>query len=77
MTEWDIAIGETLPRRELHTRHGGARYGGMEPAVASNSVFLFTNPSQGEAYGYNYDGWQADGTFHYTGDGQVGHQNPA
>jgi hypothetical protein len=49
----------------------------MEPAVASNSVFLFTNPSQGAAYGYNYDGWQADGEFHYTGDGQVGRQNPA
>ncbi len=77
MSDWDIEIGETLPRRELHARHGGAWYGGMEPAVASNSVFLFTNPSQGEAFGYKYDGWQPDGTFHYTGDGQVGTQNPA
>ncbi len=77
MSDWDVEIGETLPRRELHARHGGAWYGGMEPAVASNSVFLFTNPSQGEAFGYKYDGWQPDGTFHYTGDGQVGTQNPA
>ncbi len=77
MSDWEIEIGETLPRRELHARHGGAWYGGMEPAVASNSVFLFTNPSQGPAFGYKYDGWQPDGTFHYTGDGQVGTQNPA
>ncbi len=77
MSDWDIEVGATLPRRELHARHGGAWYGGMEPAVASNSVFLFTNPSEGEAFGYKYDGWQPDGTFHYTGDGQLGPQNPA
>ncbi len=46
MSDWDVEIGETLPRRELHARHGGAWYGGMEPAVASNSVFLFTNPTK-------------------------------
>ncbi len=76
MVEWNIEVGTTLLRRELHRDYGGAWYGGMEPAVKSNSVFLFTNPSEGEAFGYNYDGWQPDGTFHYTGDGQVGTQNP-
>lgn len=72
---WDIEIGETLLRKELHDRWGGGRYGGMEPSVKAESVFLFTNPSAGEAFGYKYDGWHADGLLHYTGDGQVGDQS--
>ncbi len=76
MDHWDIAVGETMLRRELHARWGGGWYGGMEPAVKASSVFLFTKPEQGERYGYNFDGWHPDGTFHYTGDGQQGDQSP-
>lgn len=75
MVAWDIAVGETLARRELHDRWGGGRYGGMEPSVKAESVFLFTNKFVGETFGYKYDGWHDDGTFHYTGDGQVGDQS--
>ncbi|WP_068202253.1 hypothetical protein [Isoptericola dokdonensis] len=77
MTNWDIAVGETLLRRELHDRWGGGRYGGMEPSVKAASVFLFSNPSAGGAFGYKYDGWHSDGTYHYTGDGQEGDQSLA
>lgn len=28
-----------------------------------------------ERFGYKFDGWHSDGTFHYTGDGQVGDQS--
>lgn len=76
MVDWDIKVGETLLRRELHDRWGGGRYGGMEPSVKAASVFLFNNPDVGSAFGYNYDGWHSDGLFHYTGDGQVGDQLP-
>jgi hypothetical protein len=48
----------------------------MEPAPRAESVFLFTKPAAGEVFGYTYDGWHSDGTFHYTGDGQVGDQLP-
>jgi hypothetical protein len=72
---WDIAVGETLIRRELHDRWGGGRYGGMEPSVKAESVFLFSNPKVGSAFGYNFDGWHSDGCFHYTGDGQEGDQS--
>jgi hypothetical protein len=48
----------------------------MEPSVKAESVFLFRKPSVGHAFGYNYDGWAADGTFHYTGDGQLLDQSP-
>lgn len=77
MPDWDITVGATLPRSELHDRWGGARRGGMEPSVKAASVFLFSKPSVGEAYGYKYDGWHSDGTFHYTGDGQEGDQDPS
>lgn len=73
--EWDITVGQTLLRSELHDRWGGARRGGMEPAPRARSVFLFTKPSVGAAYGYRYDGWHSDGLFHYTGDGQRGDQS--
>lgn len=75
MADWDIEVGETLLRKELHDRWGGGRYGGMEPSIKAESVFLFSNPSAGEAFGYKYDGWHADGALHYTGDGQVGDQS--
>lgn len=75
MAAFDVELGTTMLRRELHDRWGGGRYGGMEPAVKAESVFLFTQPGAGEAFGYKYDGWHADGTFHYTGDGQVGDQS--
>ena len=57
MVDWDVEVGETLLRKELHDRWGGGRYGGMEPSVKAESVFLFSNPSAGEAFGYKYDGW--------------------
>jgi hypothetical protein len=75
MVDWDIAVGEELLRRELHDRWGSGRYGGVEPSVKAESVFLFSNPAVGQTFGYNYDGWHADGTFHYTGDGQEGDQS--
>jgi hypothetical protein len=78
MTEpvWDIAPGMTLVRRDLHDRWGGSRFGGMEPAPKAASVFLFSKPDAGAKFGYKFDGLHADGTLHYTGDGQVGDQSP-
>jgi hypothetical protein len=39
----------------------------------SPNVFLFTDPITGSEHGYT-DGWQSDGCFHYTGEGQRGDQ---
>ncbi len=57
-------------RTELHARYGGRRQGGIAPSTQSSNVIIFTAPS-GQKYGY-FDGWQPDGCFHYTGEGQVG-----
>lgn len=72
--EWSIAIGEKIVRRDLHRVYGGSWYGGIEPSAKSSNVFLFTSESAGAQFGYAFDGWHSDGTFRYTGDGQVGDQ---
>jgi hypothetical protein len=63
-------------RRALLSRaERKARFGGIEPSSSSPNVFLYSDPSRGEAYGYSYDGWADDGRmFLYTGEGRVGDQ---
>lgn len=63
-------IGKRYRRRELHERFGGQTQGGISTPAAHPLILLFTGES-GEQYGYK-DGWTADGTFSYTGEGQSG-----
>lgn len=70
---WDISVGEVLRRRKVHERFGGSRQSGIASAPRIQSVLLFTGES-GKAYGYNFDGVQADSSFLYTGEGQDGDQ---
>lgn len=69
----DLNPGDTLRRRELHARYGGRQQGGIGPSRSANVVLFFTDPSTGHRHGY-YDGWGADGLFHYVGEGQHGDQ---
>ena len=73
---WDIRINQTLRRTELHDRYGGARRGGIEPSAKTPNVFLFSDPTVGTAFGYDYDGPRPDDSFDFTGDGQEGDQDP-
>jgi hypothetical protein len=70
---WDIEVGQSLTRRELQQRYGGAPFGGIEPSRSTPNVLLFTDPDSGQRHGY-IDGWADDGCFHYTGEGQRGDQ---
>lgn len=70
---WNLEPGDTILRKELHRRYGGAGQGGIEPSAKTPNVFVFSDPKSGEKYGYIYDRWR-DGVFHFTGDGQVGDQ---
>jgi len=73
--EWDLPVGALLSRAERKVRFGGAMFGGIEPSRRSANVFLYSDPSKGEAYGYNYDGWTDNGRmFLYTGEGREGDQ---
>ncbi len=56
-------------------KYGGAKYGGIEPSGTTPNVFIYSDPDRGEAFGYNFDGWNEDRTvFLYTGEGRVGDQ---
>jgi hypothetical protein len=71
--EWDIAPGTEIERTEIHRRFGGRTQGGIGPSKRSPNVLVFSDPIAGEPHGY-FDGWRADGCFHYTGEGQRGDQ---
>jgi hypothetical protein len=70
----DLKPGQAIRRTDLHARYGGRRQGGISPSKQSNNVFVITAPGRGEQHGYLYDGQNADGFYHYTGEGQFGDQ---
>ena len=64
-------VGRTYNRvKDLHLVYGGQRQGGMSTPSEHQLMFLFTG-SSGETHGYR-DEFRDDGTFWYTGEGQVG-----
>jgi len=66
-------IGKIYHRQnEIHGVWGGQGQGGMSTPRAHPLVFLFTGES-GAEHGYE-DKFKPDGTFCYTGEGQVGDQ---
>jgi hypothetical protein len=71
--QWNLSPGESLERTALQAQYGGRTQGGIGPSRKTPNVFIFSDPVAGEPHGY-YDGWQADGCFHYTGEGQRGDQ---
>jgi len=62
-----------LYRRDLHAAVGGQTQSGISPSASEPVVLLFSDPVSGPEHGY-IDGWQADGFYHYTGEGQRGDQ---
>jgi hypothetical protein len=70
---WALQPGDTIERKMLQARYGGRTLGGIGPSRTSPNVFVFSEPALGEPHGH-FDGWRADGCFHYTGEGQRGDQ---
>ena len=54
----------------MHDEYGGNRQGGISNSKKHPFIFLFTG-GLNELYGYE-DGWDDDGNFLYTGEGQKG-----
>ncbi|MCQ8834993.1 restriction endonuclease [Streptomyces malaysiensis] len=69
----DIAPGEKRKRTAIQDLYGGNRQAGIAHSRQSPNVLLFSNPGRGHQVGY-FDGWGADGYYHYTGEGQKGDQ---
>jgi 5-methylcytosine-specific restriction protein A len=64
-------VGQVYNRRDdLHAHYGGQQQGGISTPANHPYIFLFTGAS-GSEYGYK-DEFRPDGTFWYTGEGQVG-----
>ena len=70
--EWQLSPGDAISRKRLHDLYGGVRQGGISPSRKSPNIFLFTDRSVGEEFGY-MDHWEGE-EFHYAGHGQVGDQ---
>jgi 5-methylcytosine-specific restriction protein A len=61
--------GQTYVRKRIHDSFGGQEQGGISTPRSVPAVLLFRTPySAGSEY--QDDGWQADGFYHYTGEGQ-------
>jgi len=72
---WDIPVGATLPRKEVHDRFGGVREGGISPVdTKSRNIMIFSNPKANAEHGYEPDVWLDDDTFVYCGEGPSGDQ---
>lgn len=66
-----FTIGEIYNRRNaIHKVYRGQQQGGISTPAKHPYIFIFTGES-GKSYGYS-DSFQPDGTFWYTGEGQVG-----
>lgn len=64
--------GKRYRRTELHDKYDGQEQSGISPSRKVPIVFIFTGDTA-KLYGYE-DEFEDDGTFHYTGEGQVGDQ---
>lgn len=63
-------IGQVYIRQEIHHLYGGQHQTGICTPQNQPYIFLFTG-GIGPARGYT-DGWTDDGTFSYSGQGQIG-----
>jgi 5-methylcytosine-specific restriction protein A len=64
-------VGRVYARRaDIHAHYGGQQQGGICTPSRFPIIFLFTAPG-GTQHGY-HDGWNEDGVFLYTGEGQSG-----
>ncbi|MDT0422188.1 MULTISPECIES: hypothetical protein [Streptomyces] len=80
-TTVDLVPGMVTTREAIAAAFGCGTFQGIEPSVSANKVFVFSDPSAGEEYGYTFDGRAEDDEFGplylYTGAGATGPQQPS
>jgi 5-methylcytosine-specific restriction protein A len=80
-TTVDLVPGLVTTRDEIAAAYGCGTFQGIEPAVEAGKVFVYSDPSAGEEYGYTFDGRAEDDEFGplylYTGAGANGDQKPS
>ena len=65
-----FSIGKIYKRTDLHKLYKGQTQGGISTPANHNLIMIFTGEVGGQ-FGYQ-DGWNEDGLFLYTGEGQTG-----
>ncbi|MEU0948483.1 hypothetical protein ABZ379_38270 [Streptomyces canus] len=80
-TTVDLVPGLVTTRDAIAAAYGCGTFQGIEPADAAGKVFVYSDPSAGEEYGYTFDGRAEDDEFGplylYTGAGATGDQKPS
>lgn len=72
---WVTPVGAVGTKKDIAKLYGGSTRGGIQPSKRTNNILIYSDPSVGKTYGYNFDGWSADGsTYSYTGEGRRGPQ---
>lgn len=72
---WQTSVGDEGSKQDFSNLYGGSTRGGIQPSAKTPNVLLYSDPAVGVAFGYNFDGWSADGqTYSYTGEGRRGPQ---
>lgn len=68
---WTLNPGDYMTRLERQRQFGGSTMGGIQPSNRTSNIFVYSDPTAGDEFGYDFDGWTQDGTaFLYTGEGQ-------
>ncbi|QGV79347.1 hypothetical protein [Streptomyces ficellus] len=80
-TTVDLVPGLITTREAIAAAYGCGTFQGIEPADDAGKVFVYSDPSAGEEYGYTFDGRAEDDEFGplylYTGAGANGDQKPS
>ncbi|MER6325901.1 hypothetical protein [Streptomyces coelicoflavus] len=80
-TTVDLVPGMVTTREAIAAAYGCGKYQGIEPADDAGKVFVYSDPSAGEEYGYTFDGRTEDDEYGplylYTGAGANGDQRPS
>lgn len=72
---WVTPVGAVGTKKEFAKLYGGSTMGGIQPSKQTDNILIYSDPAVGTTYGYNFDGWSADGsTYSYTGEGRRGPQ---
>ncbi len=73
--EFPYLPGESFKRSDLHELFGGSFQQGMTSANEKSDFLIFHDEVNNQEFGYDiWQGFQADGSFHYTGQGIKGDQ---
>lgn len=74
-TSFPYKPGEKFKRNEMHKVVGGSFRHGMTSCNSGREFLLFHDAKKSKKFGYDiWEGSQADGSFHYSGQGTSGDQ---